>query len=90
MAKKETLEPKPRTIAQNTTYMIVGLSLVVLGIHGFVTKNTLMIFGDQSKASQYYGFAFAYLALGALCTFSAYLDFKNYKSNQALYNQKSE
>lgn len=90
MSKKEFPEPKPRTIFQNATYLTAGIILLILGIHGFATKNTIMIFGDQSKASQYYGFAFAYLVLGALCSFSAFLDIKSYKANKALYESQTE
>ncbi|PCJ52035.1 MAG: hypothetical protein COA79_24985 [Planctomycetota bacterium] len=72
-------EPKPRSQRQNYTSMFISIALLILGIHGFITRDTIMIFGNQGEASHNYGFATAYAILGIFGIISATQDIKLFK-----------
>ena len=72
-------EPKPRTQRQNYTNLIISAILLILGIHGFITQDTVMIFGDIGNLSHNIGFATLYSLLGIFGIISAVKDINIFK-----------
>jgi len=75
-------EPKWRNLRHIILYFITYVGLTFLGIHGFLTEETIMIFGNQENQTHLYGFAFVYLILGVHGLISIYFDWKTYKERK--------